>query len=740
MAIIGNLVADLSANSAAFGRDMGAASRDLRSNTARMNRSLGALDRGFASIRASVAATARGVFSVRGAVAGLAAAGGLVYAGRQALSTADDMAKLADQTGFAVERVSALQYQASQTGALSSFESGLRTFAQTTGNLANDTGRLYSFLMRYDAALVDSLKNADSQEERLRLVADAIRDETDAAERGALARAAFGGAGAQLVNTWRTGSAGIDEFTRRAEHHNLVLGEEGARAAERLNDELDTMTRSMQMQWTIAVTDHADEVLKLAQSWQQVKIWALEAAAGVARYFDRVRTWMNGGDGLDAGQGDAMRAIAERVRAGGMTRGELRDQLRDAIGGDNTTRTLQSLGMTGNTPGSRDVLTGSLLEVGSGALDTDFIAELLEDWSHGYDMIEDHATDLAEEIRAARAEVVAAATGEGEDDPVSRAGSGAGSSDSLGGLLDQVAADLEARRETIAAAGRGVFDATRTAAESYRIELERITDLERQGAFADAGGADTAERGRVQALLDMASATDDLGAAYKEVRRLWSEGLISDATLSSAREGLQALQGDAVTLMDDIRDAGDNVLLNAQSEVLAFAESFQSAGDTIRGVLRGIAREALSLSLQRMVFSPLRGFMNSFLDNLSLPGLGGGSSKVIPKFQRGGDFTVGGSGGVDSQLVMFKGTPGESVSVRPSGAAGRRYDGLGGAMAASTVVVKQTLNLDLTGAVVTEDLIAQMNAAAAASYNQAVEDGADLALSKLSKAQRLATR
>jgi hypothetical protein len=90
--------------------------------------------------------------------------------------------------------------------------------------------------------------------------------------------------------------------------------------------------------------------------------------------------------------------------------------------------------------------------------------------------------------------------------------------------------------------------------------------------------------------------------------------------------------------------------------------------------------------------------------------------------------------------VMFKGTPGESVSVRPSGAAGRRYDGLGGAMAASTVVVKQTLNLDLTGAVVTEDLIAQMNAAAAASYNQAVEDGADLALSKLSKAQRLATR
>lgn len=35
-----------------------------------------------------------------------------------------------------------------------------------------------------------------------------------------------------------------------------------------------------------------------------------------------------------------------------------------------------------------------------------------------------------------------------------------------------------------------------------------------------------------------------------------------------------------------------------------------------------------------------------------------------PGFAFGGDFTVGGTGGTDSQLVAFRATPGEQVSVR----------------------------------------------------------------------------
>ena len=43
--------------------------------------------------------------------------------------------------------------------------------------------------------------------------------------------------------------------------------------------------------------------------------------------------------------------------------------------------------------------------------------------------------------------------------------------------------------------------------------------------------------------------------------------------------------------------------------------------------------------------------------------------RPLPAFQAGGQFTVGGSGGVDSRLVQFLATPGEQVTVNPPGQA-----------------------------------------------------------------------
>lgn len=40
---------------------------------------------------------------------------------------------------------------------------------------------------------------------------------------------------------------------------------------------------------------------------------------------------------------------------------------------------------------------------------------------------------------------------------------------------------------------------------------------------------------------------------------------------------------------------------------------------------------------------------------------------MLPGFASGGSFTVGGSGGIDSQLVAFNATPGEHVSVSKNG-------------------------------------------------------------------------
>lgn len=71
----------------------------------------------------------------------------------------------------------------------------------------------------------------------------------------------------------------------------------------------------------------------------------------------------------------------------------------------------------------------------------------------------------------------------------------------------------------------------------------------------------------------------------------------------------------------------------------------------------------------------------------------------LPGFKTGGSFKVGGSGGADSQTVAFRATPGEMVDIRRPGQSS------GG----------QSLSFDLRGAVMTTDLLRQMESMAVQS-------------------------
>ncbi|RZJ19126.1 MAG: hypothetical protein EON91_02715 [Brevundimonas sp.] len=78
---------------------------------------------------------------------------------------------------------------------------------------------------------------------------------------------------------------------------------------------------------------------------------------------------------------------------------------------------------------------------------------------------------------------------------------------------------------------------------------------------------------------------------------------------------------------------------------------------------------------------------------------------ALPGFKTGGSFRVGGSGGPDSQLTAFRTTPGEMVDIRRPG----RDSGTGGGHV-----------FDLRGALVTEDLLSQINQRVAAGEARAV--------------------
>lgn len=136
-------------------------------------------------------------------------------------------------------------------------------------------------------------------------------------------------------------------------------------------------------------------------------------------------------------------------------------------------------------------------------------------------------------------------------------------------------------------------------------------------------------------------------------------------------------------------DTEDNISKQAAENWNSIAQDMADAQDSILGIVNGTLdwKQALMgavswLEKQLLQLKSLGGGGGGIFDtggplgiigNLlggmtgALPGLGGslsGPGALAPLFAEGGDFTVGGSGGTDSQVVRFMATPGEKVSVR----------------------------------------------------------------------------
>ncbi|XBQ15798.1 MAG: hypothetical protein ABL308_12675 [Oceanicaulis sp.] len=717
MAIIGSLVADLSANSAAFNRDMSQATNALRSNSARMNRSLGAIDRGFASVKRNMGGIARQALSMRGALTAAVGIGGFGVMTQQSLEAADAAAKLARSTGFTVEQISALQYQASQTGALDGFDRALGTLAYNLGQLRVGTGPLLTFLREYDRDLARTLAGTEDQAEAVNVLADAISRETDVTQRVALARAAFGRTGTQLTNTFAEGRQGIARYREEAQRLGIVLGTDNAEAAERFNDAMDRIQRQVRQRWTVAITEHTDDVLDAARAWQDLRLGALRAAAAVSRS-------MNMGRGLAARDPEASaRTLEEAAQM---------YTLRATGARDRGTLLTAEQRLVARAVGASD----------GGALHRQ-ITEMLRNAEHLPDAYLEAAARLREEAQRVRqaaeeaAEIEAelasrrgaGAPADGEDgDGVGRSGGRDlfGEGDPFGDMLTNARETLKAHREGLRGEARALFEATRTEVEVFQAEIARIGDLERGGFFADAGGADTAIRARVAALVQMASAADDTRTAFAELRRLTQAGLIDPAAADAARAQIELLREPVRGLKDDLRDVLEGGLRSIDRELLDALSGFKSFGEAATSIIRSIAMEFQRLAIERLVTDPLRRGLNALFD-IGLAAVTGGASsagKPGKKFQRGGRFTVAGAGGVDSQLVSFWGTPGEEVEVRPTGPAGRAFSGGGGASAGGGIVMfaPQYFHLHAEGAVMTEELIESMDQRSRAHAAEARED------------------
>jgi hypothetical protein len=249
------------------------------------------------------------------------------------------------------------------------------------------------------------------------------------------------------------------------------------------------------------------------------------------------------------------------------------------------------------------------------------------------------------------------------------------------------AAELKSLNESLMGpAERAAYDQAQQfkllsdALEAGKINAEGLAKALRQ---IDANAARNDFAGTVKAgpdqnpqLVDMNLPTATFGGA-----------IMSDEAAKALRE---QMAGTFRGALDSLKSGGTKGLFQWMADQLS-DRLMDRLADILTNLMDQLLKAMSSSGGGSGIFSTIGAALTSMF--------GGGST---PGFATGGSFTVGGSGGIDSQLMQFRATPGEMVNIRHG-----NDNGGGGAVV-----------FDLRGAVMTSDLLNQMNAISARTGGQ----------------------
>jgi len=223
-----------------LGKDGEAALKRIERAGKPASTSLVALNAAAGAVRGSIGGMMAGFVAGLVPVLTLSAA---INGTRAALEKYGDIADKSKSAGLDSEFFQGLAYQAKLAGVdIGTLSGALDTFNKNAGQAAEGRGRMVSALKGENAELLRNIQLATSQEERLRLVFDALSKIGDANKKAALAAAVFGEAGTDLVAAFEGGSIAIDETIRKARELGIIVDRETIARADELGDKFDTVS------------------------------------------------------------------------------------------------------------------------------------------------------------------------------------------------------------------------------------------------------------------------------------------------------------------------------------------------------------------------------------------------------------------------------------------------------------------------------------------------------------------
>ena len=227
---IGALRAEISANSAAFAKDMAAVRRSVKSETGRMRAS-------FKKLRSSTASLSGSLLNIRSATLAAAGTGGLGLLVKRAVEGADSIAKVGRSIGITGEELQELRFAAERSGvAQAQLDKSMEAFTRRLGQAQQGTGSALRALDQLGLSMKDL--EGKTPTEALSMVADRLKGIEDPMQRNAVLADLFSRQGIIMGNMLRLGSAEMENLRGRARELGLVLDEDLLTGAEKAADQL----------------------------------------------------------------------------------------------------------------------------------------------------------------------------------------------------------------------------------------------------------------------------------------------------------------------------------------------------------------------------------------------------------------------------------------------------------------------------------------------------------------------
>ena len=150
---------------------------------------------------------------------------------KKSAEAGDAFAKTANIIGMTAEEYQELEYAAKQSGLSGDqLKGSLQKLNKSMADLKVGSGALHKYLSDNNAALLENVKNAKTNEQAFMLLMDAIKNSPDEFQRAALAQAAFGKSGHELIIMAQQGEGGIAALRDEARKYGIISNEAAAQS------------------------------------------------------------------------------------------------------------------------------------------------------------------------------------------------------------------------------------------------------------------------------------------------------------------------------------------------------------------------------------------------------------------------------------------------------------------------------------------------------------------------------